>query len=88
MTGQSDLYSLGVTMYQLLTGAAPFRADSIPKLMDKILNEDHKPVSELRKELPDCVDDIVARAMSKNPATRFANGREMAIALRECAKNF
>ncbi len=37
VTGQSDLYSLGVTMYQLLTGTAPFRADSIPKLMDKIL---------------------------------------------------
>lgn len=88
VTGQSDLYSLGVTMYQLLTGNAPFRADSIPKLMDKILNEDHRPVSELRDDVPACVDKIVAKTMAKNPARRFANGREMASALRDCAKKF
>ncbi|MEJ2139004.1 MAG: serine/threonine-protein kinase [Gammaproteobacteria bacterium] len=88
VTGQSDLYSLGITMYQLLTGHAPFRADSIPKLMDKILNEKHTPVSDLRKDLPACVDVIVSKSMAKNPARRFTSGREMAIALRECAKNF
>jgi serine/threonine-protein kinase len=88
VTGQSDLYSLGVTMYQLLTGNAPFRADSIPKLMDKILHEEPVPVGEFRKDIPPCVEKIIRKAMAKNPAKRFANGREMAMELRECAKSF
>jgi serine/threonine protein kinase len=82
------LYSLGVTMYQLLTGNAPFQADSIPKLMDKILNEEPTPISEFRSDIPPCVDKILRKTMAKNPAQRFANGREMAIELRECAKTF
>jgi CHASE2 domain-containing sensor protein/tRNA A-37 threonylcarbamoyl transferase component Bud32 len=88
VTGQSDLYSLGVTIYQLLAGAAPFRADSIPQLMDMIMNEDHKPVSEVRQDIPRCVDTVVNRAMAKNPAQRYSTGHDMAVALRECAKNF
>ena len=88
VTGQSDLYSLGVTMYQLLTGHAPFRADSIPMLMDKILNDEPTPISNFRNDVPPCVDNIIRKAMAKNSGKRFANGREMAIELRECAKSF
>ncbi len=88
VTGQSDLYSLGVTMYQLLTGTAPFRADSIPKLMDKIVNEKHRPVTELRSDLPACIDEIIDKSMAKDPNDRYPNGREMAIQLRACAKQF
>jgi serine/threonine-protein kinase len=88
VTGQSDLYSLGVTMYQLLTGNAPFRADSIPKLMDKILNEEHTPIGAVRNDVPACVDEIIRKTMAKDPAERFQSGREMALALRECAKQF
>ncbi len=88
VTGQSDLYSLGVTMYQLLTGTAPFRADSIPKLMDKIVNEKHRPVTELRSDLPACIDEILDKSMAKDPNDRYPNGREMAIHLRACAKQF
>jgi len=86
--GSSDLYSLGVTMYQLLTGQAPFRADSIPKLMDKIMNEEHIPLGQLRNDIPACVDTILTKCMAKDQEDRFSNGREMAMALRDCAKNF
>jgi serine/threonine protein kinase len=88
VTGQSDLYSLGVTIYQLLTGSAPFRADSIPKLMDKIINEKHRPACELRADLPACIDAIISKALAKKPADRFKTGLEMALALRECARQF
>ncbi|MEE4186626.1 MAG: serine/threonine-protein kinase [Gammaproteobacteria bacterium] len=86
VTGRSDLYSLGVTMYQLLTGVAPFRADSIPKLMDKIMRESHRPVRESRSDIPVCVDDILVKALAKDPEDRFGSGRAMAMALRDCAR--
>jgi CHASE2 domain-containing sensor protein len=88
VTGKSDLYSLAITMYQLLTGTTPFRSDSIPKLMDKIINDKHKPVSSIRDDVPICVDVVLDQALAKQPEDRFANGRAMALALRDCVKSF
>jgi serine/threonine-protein kinase len=84
VTGQSDLFSLGITLYQLLTGMPPFRADSIPKLMQKIAHERHDSVRLLREDLPPAVDALFDRALAKDPADRFPSGRSMANALREC----
>jgi serine/threonine-protein kinase len=88
VSGQSDLFSLGITLYQLLTGAPPFRADSIPKLMQKIAQERHQPVSAMRDDLPPGLDEVLKRALAKNPAARYPNGRAMALALRDCCSSF
>jgi eukaryotic-like serine/threonine-protein kinase len=84
--GLSDLYSLGVTLYHLLTGAPPFRGDSIPQLMDKIIHDAPPKITQVRPDLPECLDIILAKAMAKNSQDRFSNGKAMALALLACSK--
>jgi serine/threonine-protein kinase len=88
VSGQSDLFSLGITLYQLLAGAPPFRADSIPRLMQKIAHEPHPPLRTVRDDLPPEVEQVLDRALAKNPADRFQSGRAMALALRDCCSSF
>jgi serine/threonine-protein kinase len=88
VSGQTDLYSLGATMYHLLTGAPPFQADSIPRLMDKIVHDRPRPVADLRDDVPAGGDVILERAMAKNPADRYESGKAMALALREFCSTF
>jgi serine/threonine-protein kinase len=84
VTGQSDLFSLGVSLFQLLTGRLPFTADSMTGLMQQIAEAPHPPLRSVRPDLPACVDAIIDRALAKSPGARFESGAQMAAALEDC----
>ena len=79
--GRSDLYSLGVMLYQLLTGALPHRSDSMAQLMYQIANDTAPDVRLLRPELPEALANVVALALEKRPEVRYGDGRQMAADL-------
>jgi hypothetical protein len=84
VTGHSDLFSLGVSLFQLLTGQLPFTADSMTGLMQQIAEAPHPPLRAFRPDLPVCVESIIDRALAKNPDARYDSGAQMAAALEDC----
>jgi len=85
--GRSDIYSLGVMFYQLLTGVAPFRGDSMATLMFKIANEPHESVFEQRADLVSalpCIGTVIDKALAKKPEERYQTGQEFATAIKTC----
>ena len=80
--GRSDLYSLGVMLFQMLAGVLPFRGDSMAELMYKIANEEAPDIRIIRSEIPQKLADVVAMSLSKRPETRYQDGDQFAADLR------
>lgn len=80
--GHADIYALGVSFYQLLTGHLPFKADSIGNLAHIIANDKHKAIRDIRSELPSSATRIINKALQKKPKDRYKTAKEMADAIR------
>jgi len=81
ITPVSDIFSLGVVMYQMLTGHNPFRADDLTAICNNITNNKHKPLTTFREDIPEGLGYVIDRMLKKKPDKRYKNGFDLAIDL-------
>ena len=83
-TLQSDIYSIGILMYELLTGKLPFKGDNAVEIALKHLKEPMPSIRDEMPEIPQSVENIILKATAKNPKNRYADAREMHEDLKTC----
>jgi len=81
---RTDIFSLGIVLYEMLTGTKLFKGDSLTQVMHNVANFDPPPPSRIRPGVPPLLDLVVKRAMEKKQAARYANAWEMVDDLRHC----
>jgi serine/threonine protein kinase len=84
--GRTDIFSLGICLYECLTRRKPFGGDSLTSISYKIVHEPFPPLHEINPQIPEGYEDVVSHALEKDPARRYQRGREMANALRTVAR--
>jgi serine/threonine-protein kinase len=87
VSASSDLYSIGVILYELLTGAVPFEGETAVAVAFKQVSAEPRPPSELNPAIPLSLDAVVLRALAKDPAARYADADELIAALQREREN-
>lgn len=85
---RTDIFSLGVVLYEMLTGKAPFGGNSLEALMYQTVNVAPPPPSRLNPDVPEMLDLILAKALEKRAENRYQHAEDMASDLRECEKHY
>ncbi|HEX5477116.1 MAG TPA: serine/threonine-protein kinase, partial [Burkholderiales bacterium] len=81
---RSDIFSLGIVLYEMLTGRRLFAGEDMAQIMNRVLQDEHEPPTRLVAGLPGMIDFVVARALKKDPAVRYQDAFELASDLRIC----
>ena len=84
---RSDIYSLGVVMYEMVTGEVPYTGDTLGEIAIKHMNAAPKPIRELNQDLPEVLEEIIGRAMAQNLADRYQTAAELADDLEQLSRD-
>ncbi len=82
---RADIFSLGVIIYEMLTGKRPFEGDHITTIVYKIMNEEPQSIREMKRGLPEGFEHIIKKALAKNPQQRYQTCQQLATDLRNAA---
>ena len=83
---RSDIFALGIILYELLSGKMPFDGDNMSTIVYKIVNEQPQRITEINQDIPVGYDLVVQKALAKNPDERYQNCRQLTVALESAGK--
>ena len=84
---KSDIYSVGILLYEMLTGSLPFKADNAVSVAIMQLQSNPKPLRQIDNEIPEGLEEITLKALQKNPKYRYSSSEDMLLAIDEFRKN-
>lgn len=87
LDGRSDVFSLGVVLFELVAGRRPFEGDTVATLMSRIANDRHPDLMTLRGGVPACLRNIIDKTLEKDPNKRYPNAGALRLALLRCIEN-